>query len=166
MMPVLFSLPMQVPMPPPKPKSPRLRKLPSPRVGNSSQADKEDDSTALWASGTAITLGRPVATDEGEAMPPGSHAAQAAAGSQPAATQKLKPSERAKLRSQSFHLGQAKIDELLGRDVDPVLSNLLMEMRGSIRCAHGYVCPLCSHLETPAVRHLLELVSRSVQEAS
>jgi len=134
-------------MPPPKPKSPKPPKPPpSPRI--ETEADTEDDSTTLWDSGPAITLGTAVASDEGEAMPHGSHAAQVAAASQPPATQKLKPSEKAKLKSQSFHLGQAKIDELLGRDVDSVLSNLLMEMRGSIRCANRYTCVFSpSHLE-------------------
>lgn len=62
------------------------------------------------------------------------HESLAQGASPPSPSEPLKPSQKAKLKAASFRLGRSKIEDLLSRDVDVVLSMLLMEMRGSISC--------------------------------
>jgi hypothetical protein len=75
------------------------------------------------------------------------------------APEQLKPSQKARLKAMSFTLGHEKVEQLLSKEVDVVLSQLLLEMRGSISCGGRPIMSFREYDDIKAVsEHLTEVI--------
>eukprot|EP00959_Pyramimonas_sp_CCMP1952_P054441 1138492-Pyramimonas_sp.AAC.1 len=73
--------------------------------------------------------------------------------------EQLKPSQKARLKAMNFKLGQDKVNDLLAKEVDVVLSELLLEMRGSISCGGRPIMNFREFDDIKAVsEHLSEVI--------